>query len=59
MKCWHCNNKLIWGGDFDYEDYGMDGEGIISNLSCPNKLCNAFVEVFLPLKEEVDEKKEG
>ena len=59
MKCWHCNTELIWGADFDYEDYGMDGEGIISNLSCPNKLCNAFVEVFLPLKEEVDEKKEG
>ena len=51
MNCWHCNEELIWGADFDYEDYGMDGEGIVSNFSS--------VEVFLPLKEEVDEKKES
>lgn len=56
MNCWHCNEELIWGGDHDYEDvYGAPNHGIISNLSCPNKLCNAFVEVFLPLKEENEE----
>jgi len=47
MKCWHCNTELIWGGDFDYEDYGIDGDGIVSNLSCPN--CNSYVEVYLDL----------
>ena len=41
MKCWHCNTELIWGGDHDFEDYGYTGEGIVSNLSCPN--CEAFV----------------
>ena len=51
MNCWHCNTELIWGGDHDYEDYGMDEEGIVTNLSCPNKDCNAFVEVYLPLGE--------
>ena len=50
MKCWHCNTELIWGGDHDYEDYDMEGEGIVSNLSCPN--CKAFVEVYLPLGDE-------
>ena len=55
MKCWHCNEEVIWGGDFDYEDYGMDGEGIISNLSCSK--CPAFYECYLPIGEE-DEKKE-
>ena len=49
MKCWHCNNELIWGGDFDYEDYGLDGKGIVSNLSCSK--CNAYVEVYLNLDE--------
>ena len=59
MKCWHCNEKLIWGGDNDYEDvYGAPNHGIISNFTCPNESCNAFVEVFLPTKEGVDEKKE-
>ena len=58
MKCWHCNEELIWGGDFDYEDYGIEGEGIVSNLSCPNEDCNVYVEVFLPLGEE-NEKEKG
>ena len=56
MKCWHCNEELIWGGDFDYEDYGIEGEGIVSNLSCPNEDCNVYVEVFLPLGDENEEK---
>ena len=56
MKCWHCNEEVIWGGDFDYEDYGMDGEGIVSNLSCSK--CSAFYECYLPIGEE-DEKKEN
>ena len=38
---------MIWGGDFDYEDYGMEGEGIVSNFSCSN--CEATAEVYLPL----------
>ena len=50
MNCYICNNKLIWNGDFDYEDYsrmgvdGLEGDGIVSNLSCPN--CEAHVEVY-------------
>tara|TARA_R110002020_G_scaffold138354_1_gene308264 strand:+ start:5107 stop:5346 length:240 start_codon:yes stop_codon:yes gene_type:complete len=46
MDCWHCNTELIWGGDHTYEDYDMEGEGVVSNLSCPN--CKSFVEVYLP-----------
>jgi hypothetical protein len=39
-KCTDCNKELIWGGDFDYEDYGREGDGIVSNLSCPNNDCD-------------------
>ena len=47
MKCWHCNTKLIWGGDFDGEDYGVEEEySIVTNLSCPN--CKSYVEVYYP-----------
>tara|TARA_Y100000004_G_C8721783_1_gene330408 strand:- start:233 stop:382 length:150 start_codon:yes stop_codon:yes gene_type:complete len=49
MKCWHCKEELIWGGDHDYEDYDMEGEGIVSNLSCSN--CDGFVLFYLPIKE--------
>ena len=49
MNCWHCNEKLIWGGDHSFEDWGLDGEGIVSNLHCSN--CHAYVEVYLGDKE--------
>ena len=56
MKCWHCNSEVIWGGDFDFEDYGMDGEGIVSNLTCSN--CKAYYECYLDLEEESNGEKE-
>ena len=50
MNCWHCNSELIWGGDHDFEDYGLEGQGIVSNLSC-NK-CPTSVEVYYNIEEE-------
>lgn len=45
MNCWHCDeSELIWGGDHTFEDYGEEGEGIVTNLSCPN--CPAIVIVY-------------
>ncbi len=40
MKCPSCDNELIWGGDHSYDDYGMDGEGVVSNSSCPEIKCD-------------------
>mgnify|MGYP003110858497 FL=1 len=48
MKCWHCGHNMIWGNDFDYEDYGLEGKGIISSFSCSN--CEATAEVHLPIE---------
>ena len=52
MNCWHCNHKLIWGGDHDidedttlFEEYIME-----TNLSCPE--CGSFVLVYLPKDKE-------
>ena len=39
MNCMHCKSNLTWGGDHTYEDYGMDGDGIVSKLTCPNDNC--------------------
>ena len=50
MNCWHCKTELIWGGDHSFEDYGMESEGIVSNLSCPN--CPVEVEVYYNIDEE-------
>ena len=48
-KCFFCEQELIWGGDFDSEDVGMDEEGVASNYSCPN--CGALYDVFVPSKK--------
>ena len=54
MNCWHCNTKLIWGGDHDIdEETTLFGEySMETNLTCPN--CNSFVLVFLS-KDAEDE----
>ena len=48
MNCWHCNTKLIWGGDHDIED--NDEFIMVTNLSCPN--CGSYVEVYYPKQNE-------
>jgi hypothetical protein len=40
MDCYACESKLIWGGDHTYEDYGIDGDGMVTNLSCSNEDCD-------------------
>ena len=44
MNCWFCgpDQQLIWGGDHDFKDYGLEGNGIVANLSCPK--CGSYVE---------------
>ena len=45
MNCWHCNEKLIWGGDHDIGDEN-ELYDVVTNLSCSS--CEAYVEVYLP-----------
>lgn len=40
MKCYCCETPLIWHSDFDFEDYDLDGIGIVTILDCPNEDCN-------------------
>ena len=42
MKCYNCDEELIWGGDHDCEE--SEDHVIFTNLSCPN--CEAFVLVY-------------
>ena len=48
MKCWHCKNELIWGGDHDMEEE-EDEYLMVTNLSCPK--CKSFVFVYLPVAD--------
>ena len=50
--CWFCGSDMIWGGDFDFEDYGMEDEGIIANLSCSADGCETYAEFFNTIKQK-------
>lgn len=49
-NCWFCGHEMIWNSDFDFEDYGIEGEGFVTTLSCPN--CKATAEFYSKIKEE-------
>ncbi len=45
MECPNCSKPLIWGGDHDYESYGLEGEGAVSNLICNEDNCPVDVVI--------------
>ena len=49
MVCWFCGTQMIWGADFSYEDYCLEGDGIVATFHCPNDKCNAEGEMRLPV----------
>lgn len=47
-ECFHCGAKaVIWDGDFDYEDYGYEGAGIIHECHCTN--CGAQITYMIDI----------
>lgn len=52
-ECFHCGARsVVWSGDFSYEDYGMEGEGIIHECQCGN--CGARIVYFIDISGEDD-----
>ena len=47
--CWFCGSEMIWGSDFSYEDYGLEGDGIVATLTCSG--CEAFAEFYTKPEE--------
>ena len=53
--CFHCgSDSVFWGAYFTFEDYGLDGEGIVHACYCDN--CGADIEYYVPIVEEEDDK---
>ena len=45
-ECFHCGSRsVIWDADFSYDDYGLDGEGIVQVCHCEN--CGAHIEYYI------------
>lgn len=37
FECFHCGSRsVIWDCDYDFDDLGYDGEGIVQMLHCEN-----------------------
>jgi len=52
-ECFHCGSKsVIWDGDFSFEDYNMDGDGLIHECHCTK--CGAMITYMIPFDNEED-----
>lgn len=53
-ECFHCGSRaVVWDGDFSFEDYCEEGDGIIHECHCTN--CGARITYRISLEEEHDE----
>lgn len=50
-QCFHClQNAVSWDCDYDFKDYGLDGEGIVQCCHCNN--CGADIVYYINLNKE-------
>ena len=50
-ECFHCGHRsVIWQADFDLEDFGYEGNGLVHTLVCTH--CGAEIEYILREEEE-------
>jgi len=53
MRCWYCQESLIYGGDDMLEDDEQGGEYLVTTLSCPK--CEAEVLITVPAHQTTTE----
>lgn len=53
-ECFHCGEQaVVWDSDYDFSDFGYEGEGIVHILHCSN--CGAEIEYDIPIQDERSE----
>lgn len=53
-ECFNCGHiSVIWDCDFSFEDYGLEGEGIVQVLHCTN--CGARIEYYIGFDDDEEE----
>jgi len=53
-ECFHCgHNSVVWDNDFDLEDIGCPGEGIVHICHCEN--CGAEIEYRIYFDDDEEE----
>lgn len=50
-ECFHCgSNSVVWDSDFDLEDFGYEGVGVVHECHCAN--CGADITYAVRFDEE-------
>lgn len=53
-ECFHCGcRSVIWQCDYDFADFGYEGEGIIHICHCQN--CGAEIEYRVEINKESED----
>jgi len=57
FECFHClSRSVIWDCDYNFEDFGYEGEGLVQICHCAN--CGAEIEYRIPFPA-TEEDEEG
>lgn len=52
-ECFHCGERaVIWDNDFTYEDYCLEGDGIVHACHCAS--CGADITYYVPIEMPED-----
>lgn len=55
-ECFHCGSKsVIWDADFDFEDFGYEGEGIVHICHCANYGAEIEYRIAIPDEDEEED----
>ena len=46
QRCLNCGKPVYWQNDFDYEDYCIEGDGVVSVWFCPS--CGTTITCEIP-----------
>ena len=53
MKCPNCKKQLFCEGEFDYQDFGIEAEGVVQIYYCNEENCiTEQVQIFMNLSNE-------
>lgn len=53
-ECFHClSRSVVWDCDYDFSDFGYEGEGIVQICHCEN--CGAEIEYRIPFPASSEE----
>lgn len=53
-ECFNClHDSVIWDSDFMYEEFGLEGEGIVHCCHCVH--CGAEITYYVPIEGESED----